>query len=129
MKSLPSLVAIGTVLSATCYAQTCPGPKTRQVTIGGNTIDGYVSLQHRPLKSAQVRLRSSGKVTWIGSTKDDGSFHIHDLRRGIYSLTVNGWGSAIIRINPDLTKSSGQTIYYSLLLVDKECIATLRVMN
>ena len=129
MKSLPSLVAIGIVLSATCCAQTCPGPKTRQVTIGGDTIDGYVSLQQRPLKSAQVRLRSSGKMTWVGSTKDDGSFHIKDLRRGIYSLTVSGWGSAIIRINPDLTKSSGQTIYYSLLLVDNECIATLKVMN
>jgi hypothetical protein len=30
---------------------------------------------------------------------------------------------------PDLAKSSGQTIYYSLLLVDNECIATIKVMN
>jgi hypothetical protein len=58
------LVAIGIVLLATCYTQTCPQSADTSVTIGGDTIDGYVSLQHTPLKSAQVRLRSGGKMTW-----------------------------------------------------------------
>ena len=46
-------------------------------------------------------------------------------------LTVKGWGSTIIRINPDLTHSfgNGQMLYYSLLLVDNECVETVMVMN
>jgi hypothetical protein len=131
MKALPSLVAIGIVLSAASYAQRCPDPKLQQAAIGGDTIDGYVSLQQRPLMSAQVRLLSNGKTVWAGSTDDIGSFHIKGLRRGTYRLTVKGWGSTIIRINPDLTHSfgNGQMLYYSLLLLDNECVATVMVTN
>jgi hypothetical protein len=131
MKALLSLVAIGIVLSAACYAQRCPDPKLQQAAIGGDTIDGNVSLQQRPLMSAQVRLLSNGKTVWAGSTDDIGSFPIKGLRRGTYRLTVKGWGSTIIRINPDLTHSfgNGQMRYYSLLLVDKECVETVMVTN
>jgi hypothetical protein len=131
MKALPSLVAIGIVLSAACYAQRCPDPKMRQATIGGDAINGYVSLQQKPLKSAQVRLLFNGKTCWVGSTNDTGSFQITGLRPGNYRLTVNGWGSATIRVSPDLTKSfgNGQTLNYSVMLVDKECIWTITAMN
>jgi hypothetical protein len=131
MRALPSLVAIGIVLSAACNAQRCPDPNSQRAAIGGNTISGYVSLQQRPLKAAQARLLSNGKTTWVGSTNDVGSFQIKGLRPGTYRLTVKGWGSATIRISPDLTKSfgNGQMPFYSLLLVDNECIETLIVMN
>jgi hypothetical protein len=131
MKALPSLVAIGIVLSAACYAQHCPDPKMQQAAIGGDTINGYVSLQQKPLKSAQVRLFFNGKTSWVGLTNDIGSFQIKGLRSGTYRLTVKGWGSATIRISPALTHSfgNGQTLNYSLLLVDNECIWTITVMN
>ena len=108
MKALPSLIAIGIVLSAACYAQRCPDPKSQQAAIDGDT-----------------------KTIWAGSTDDIGSFPIKGLRRGTYRLTVKGWGSTIIRINPDLTHSfgNGQMLYYSLLLVDNECIWTIMVEN
>jgi Carboxypeptidase regulatory-like domain len=131
MNALPSLVAIGIVLSAACHAQRCPDPNLQRAAIGGDTIDGYVSLHQKPLKSAQVRLLSNGKTTWVGSTNDVGSFQIKGLRPGTYRLTVKGWGNATIRISPDLTKSfgNGQMLFYSLLLVDNECIATITVTN
>jgi hypothetical protein len=131
MKGLPSLVAIGIVLSAACHAQPCPNRNSRRAAIGGDPIDGYVSLQQMPLKYAQFRLLSNGKTTWVGSTNDVGSFQIKGLRPGTYHLTVRGWGSATIRISPDLTKSfgNGQTLLYSVLLVDNECIVTITHMN
>ncbi|HKD60053.1 MAG TPA: carboxypeptidase-like regulatory domain-containing protein [Terracidiphilus sp.] len=131
MKALPSLVAIGIMLSAACYAQRCPDPKSQQAAIVGDTINGYVSLQQRPLKSAQVRLLSDGKTIWVGSTDKTGSFQIKGLRRGTYRLTVKGWGSAIIRINPDLSKpcGNGQTPIHIVWLADSECIWTVTVMN
>jgi len=130
MKALPSLVAIGIVLSAACHAQSCPDPKSQQAAIMGDTINGYVSLQQRPLKSAQVRLLSNGKTIWVGSTDKIGSFHIKRLRPGTYRLSVRGWGGTTIRINPDLTKpcGNGQPIY-EVWLVDSECIWTVTVMN
>jgi len=103
MKALPSLVAIGIVFSAACHAQRCPDPNSQRAAIGGDTIDGYVILQEKPLKSTQDRLLFNGKTTWVGSTNDVGSFQIKGLRPGTYRLTVKGWGSATIRISPDLT--------------------------
>jgi len=131
MKALQSLVAIGIALSAACYAQRCPDPKMQQAAIGGDTIDGYVSLHQEPLKSAQVRLLFNGKTSWVGSTNDIGSFKIKGLRPGTYRLTVKGWGSATIRISQALTHSfgNGQTLNYSLLLRDDGCIWTISVMN
>ena len=131
MKALPSLVAIGIALSAACYAQRCPDPKMQRAAIGGDTINAYVSLQQKPLKSAQVRLLCNGKTSWVGSTDDIGSFQIRGLRPGTYHLTVKGWGSATIRISPALTHSfgNGQMLNYSLLLRDDGCIWTITVMN
>ena len=130
MKALASLVAIGILLSAACYAQSCPDPKMQRAEIGGDTIYGIVSMQQKPLKSALVRLLFNGKTSWVGSTNDIGSFQIEGLRPGTYRLTVKGWGSTTIRISPAMTHScgNGQTLNYSLLLVD-ECIWTVTVMN
>lgn len=131
MKVLTSLVAIGIVLAAVSYAQRCPNPNDQRATIGGDTIDGYVSLQQRPLKSAQIRLLSNGKTAWVGSTNDLGGFRIKGLRPGNYRLTVNGWGSTTIRISPALTHpfGNGQMLNYSLRFVDNECVWTIMVMN
>ena len=125
MKALPSLIAIGIGLSAACHAQRCPDPNSQRAAIGGDAIDGNVSLQQKPLKAAQVQLLSNGKTTWTGSTNDAGSFHIKGLQPGTYRLTVKGWGSTTIRVSPDLSKSFG----YFLLLVDNECIETFMVIN
>ena len=131
MKALPSLAAITIALSTACYAQHCPDPNSKWASIGGDTINGSVSLQQRPLKFAKVQLSYNSKVTWVGSTDDGGSFHVKGLRPGTYHLAVRGWGTTTIRINPALPKcfGSGQTVYYSVLLVDNGCIWTIKVMN
>jgi hypothetical protein len=109
-----------------CYASHCPDPNLRQAVIGGDTINGSLILQTKPLKFAQLRLYfSTGKTAWVGMTDKDGSFHITDLRPDNYRLDVRGWGSATIRMNPDLTKlSNGQIPSYSVLLMENECVAT-----
>ena len=131
MKPLLSLVAIVIVLSAACYAQHCPNPNLQRAEIGGDAINGSVELQSGPLKLVQVRVLSSGKISWSGLTDDNGMFHVKGLRPGTYRLAVKGWGSATIRINPNLTKSfgNGQQPYYWVRLLDNECIGTITVMN
>lgn len=130
MKALLSLVAM-IVLSGACYAQHCPDPNSQRAEIGGNAINGSVELHSKPLKSAQVRVLSSGKISWTGLTDDNGSFHVKGLRPGTFRLAVKGWGSATVRINPELTKpfGNGQLPYYWVRLVDNECIQTITVMN
>jgi hypothetical protein len=124
MNRLPSLVAIGIVLSAVCYAQHCPDPRLQQAVIGGDTIDGFVFPHHKPLKFAEVRLLfPNGKTAWTGTTDSEGGFHIRHLRPDAYRLVVQGWGSTMIRISADLTKlPNGQTVRYSVQLMDDECI-------
>lgn len=131
MNRLQSLIAIGIVVSAACYAQHCPDPKLQQAAVGGDTIEGSVNLHQKPLKFAQLRLSSNGKTTWVGATDHEGLFHIRELRPDSYRLTVRGWGSTTIRVSSDLTKSfgNGQSLLYELLLVDDGCIVTLTVMN
>jgi hypothetical protein len=131
MKALLALVAIGIGLSAVCYAEHCPDPRLQRAVIGGDTIDGSVLLHHKPLKFAQLRLfLPNGKTGWVGTTDKNGAFHIRDLRPDAYRLVVRGWGSTTIRISPDLNKlSNGQTLFYSVLLMDGGCIGTMTVTN
>lgn len=131
MKALLSLVAIVIALSAACHAQHCPDPTMQRAEIGGDAINGSVELQSGPLKSVQVRVSSRGKISWSGLTDDNGMFHVKGLRPGTYRLAVKGWGSATIRIDPELTKSfgNGQQPYYWVRLLDNECVGTLMVMN
>jgi hypothetical protein len=131
VKGLPALAAVGIVLSSVCYAKPCPDPRLQQAVIGGDTIDGSVRLHHKPLKFAQLRLFfSSGKTAWVGTADKDGGFHIRDLRPDTYRLDVRGWGSTTIRISPDLNKlSNGQTLFYSVQLMEGECIGTTTVTN
>jgi len=131
MKGLAPLLAIGLALAMGCHAQVCAGPNLHRTRIGGDAINAHVSLQHKPLKSAPVHLLSRDRTVWVGSTDKNGSFRVKGLRPGTYRLTVEGWGSATIRITPDPPKSPGneQTLQYSLLLADNECIASVVVMN
>ena len=112
--------------TSVCFAKRCPDPRLQQAVIGGETIDGSVRPHNKPLKFAQVGLFfSSGESAWVGKTDKDGGFHIKQLRPDTYRLDVRGWGSTSIRISPDLTKlSNGQTVFYSVQLMEDECIAT-----
>jgi hypothetical protein len=103
----------------------------RLAIIGGDTITGGVLIHKKALKFAQLRLYSStGKTAWVGMTDNDGSFHITQLPPDTYRLKVRGWGSTTIRINPDLSKlPNGQTLFYSVLLMDDGCIGTTTVTN
>jgi hypothetical protein len=119
------------IATSVCYANRCPDPRLQQAVIGGETIDGSVRLHNKPLKFAQVRLFfSSGESAWVGKTDKDGGFHIRKLRPDTYRLDLRGWGSSSIRISPDLNKlSNGQTVFYSVQLMEDECIATTAVTN
>jgi len=114
-----------------CYASHCPDPNLRQAVIGGDTINGSVILQKKPLKFAQLRLYSSaGKTAWVGVTDKGGSFRITNLPPDTYRLDVRGWGSATIRLNADLNKlSNGQIPAYSVQLMENECVGTTAVVN
>lgn len=112
-------------------APSCPDPRLRLAIIGGNTITGGVLIHRKPLKFAQLRLYSSTRKTaWVGMTDKDGSFRITHLPPDTYRLDVRGWGSTTIRISPDLDKlPNGQTLFYSVLLIDGGCIDTMTVTN
>jgi len=131
MKKSLALAVIGIVLSSVCYGMPCSESRLQQAVIGGNSIDGSVRLHHKPLRLAQLRLLfSNGKTAWVGATDKDGGFHIRDLRPDTYRLDVRGWGSTTIHINPDLNKlPNGQTLFYSVQLMDGECIGTTTVTN
>jgi hypothetical protein len=75
--------------SSLCFASQCPEVELRQAIIGGDTIDGSVILNHKPLKSAQIQLYfSTGKVAWIGTTDKNSRFHITHLPPDTYRLDV-----------------------------------------
>ena len=114
-----------------CYASHCPDPNLRQAVIGGDTINGSIILQKKPLRFAQLRLYfSTGKTAWVGMTDKDGSFRITHLRPDTYRLDVRGWGSATIRFNPELNKlSNGQIPDYSVQLMENECVGTATVVD
>ena len=92
--------------------------------IGGDTIDGSVILNQKPLKSAQIRLYfSTGKTAWVGMTDKKGSFRIAHLPPGTYRLDVRGWGSTTIRLDPTLTElPNGQMPSWAVQLMDNECV-------
>ena len=128
MRWVPVAFVLGTSF---CFASPCPDPRMQHAVIGGDTIDGGVSLHHKPLKFAQLRLSfSNGTTAWVGTTDKDGRFHIRDLRPDTYRLDVRGWGTATIRISADLSKlPNGQQVFYTLALMDDECIGAVTVTN
>lgn len=119
------------LFTSLCYASHCPDPNLRQAVIGGDTLNGSIILQKKPLKFAQLRLYfSTGKTAWVGMTDKDGGFSITNFRPDTYRLDVRGWGSATIRLNPDLNKlSNGQIPAYSVQLIENECVGTTTVVN
>lgn len=125
---LLTLVLATTLCNA---APRCPDPRLRLAIIGGDTITGGVLIHKKPLKFAQLRLYSStGKTAWVGMTDKDGSFRITHLPPDTYRLDVRGWGSATIRLNPDLNKlPNGQIPAYSVLLMENGCVSTPTVVN
>jgi hypothetical protein len=114
-----------------CFAAQCPDPRLRQAVIGGETINGSVVLHQKPLKSAQLRLYFSiGKTAWVGMTDKDGTFRISQLRPDTYRLDVRGWGSATIRLNPDLNKlANGQIPVWSVQLMEDKCVGTTTIID
>ncbi len=108
-------------------ASSCPDPNLRQATIGGDAIIGFTSTLHAgPLTSARVRLYSSdGIFVWGGITDNNGDFEIHSLQVGEYHLKVSGWGSATVKLVPELGKVGSQKSFWSISLADKGCIITV----
>jgi hypothetical protein len=111
-------------VASLCFASHCPDARLRQAVIGGDTIDGSVILNQKPLKSAQIRLYfSTGKTAWVGMTDKKGSFRIAHLPPGTYRLDVRGWGSTTIRLDPTLTElPNGQMPSWAVQLMDNECV-------
>lgn len=109
----------------------CPDPRQREVTIGGDAIHASVLLHHKPNVGAQVQLYfSSGKAAWAGVTDKKGSFTVKNLPPDTYKLDVRGWGSTTVRLSTELSiTKNGQRPYFSVLLTDDECISYMEVVN
>ena len=108
----------------------CPDPSQRQVTVGGNSLTGYLARHRKPVKFAKVRLySSSGKVAWVGATDKDGGFATGSMPPDDYRIEATGWGSATVRLNPALRTQNNQTPAWTLLLFDNACIASIEVTN
>jgi hypothetical protein len=125
-------VLLTLILAATlCNAASrCPDPKLREAVIGGNTINGGVVLNKKPVRFADVRLySSSGEAAWIGKTDKDGTFKTALLPPDDYRLEINGWGSTTIHLNPGIDKGFRQTPVWNILLIDNACVATIQIMN
>jgi hypothetical protein len=118
-------------VTSLCFASHCPDPNVRQAVIGGDTINGNIVLQQKPLKFAQLRLYfSTGKTAWVGMTDKDGSFRITHLQPDKYRLNVRGWGSTTIRLEPKLNKfANGQVPNWAVLLMDNQCVAALESVD
>jgi hypothetical protein len=125
-------LTIGLVFSASLgFASRCPDPNLRQAVIGGDTINGFVVLHGKPVKFAQMRLySSSGKTAWVGVADKEGGFAIKHLPPDTYRLTVRGWGSATIRLDPALTQlPNGQMPNWGVQLMDNECVGYSESVN
>jgi hypothetical protein len=111
-------------VASLCFASHCPDARLRQAVIGGDTIDGSVILNQKPLKSVQIRLYfSTGKTAWVGMTDKKGSFCIAHLPPDTYRLDVRGWGSTTIRLDPTVTElPNGQMSSWAVQLMDNECV-------
>jgi hypothetical protein len=111
-------------VASLCFASHCPDARLRQAVIGGDTIDGSVIINQKPLRSAQIRLYfSTGKTAWVGVTDKKGSFRIAHLPPDTYRLEVRGWGSTTIRLEPTLTElPNGQMPVWAVQLMDNECV-------
>jgi hypothetical protein len=85
-------------------AAQCPDPRYRELEIGGDTISGYVSIARKRWPSASVQLYSWGRLLRTTQTDNDGQFTINDVSPGKYTLSVTGWGSTTIRIDPEFDR-------------------------
>jgi hypothetical protein len=68
---------------------------------------------------------SDGIFVWGGITDNNGDFEIHSLQVGEYHLKVSGWGSATVKLVPELGKVGSQKSFWSISLADKGCIITV----
>jgi hypothetical protein len=108
----------------------CDDPQLRSAVIGGHIIDASVVRARKPLKRVKIRLFSEQKLFWTGITDKDGRFTIADVPSGKYKLSVEKWGSVEIELKAELDVSgTGQRPYYSLMLIDNTCVATVMVEN
>jgi hypothetical protein len=125
-----ALVTVVLALSLRVIASPCPDPMLQEATIGGNTVNGGVVLDKKPVKFANVSFySSSGETAWIGKTDKDGVFNTAQLPPDDYQLEIGGWGSTTIHLNPVIDKGFHQTPVWSILLFDKGCVATIQIMN
>ena len=109
----------------------CSDPRLQAAVIGGDIIQASVSRKPgKPRRFAAVQLYSGDKLLWTGTTDKDGAVTINHLQHGKYRLSVAGWGSAMVDLDPKLDQlSNGQRPSYSLLLFDDACVDVNTVVN
>lgn len=72
---------------------------------------------------------SSGKIAWVGATDGNGGFATGLLPPDEYRIESAGWGSATVRLNPDVAKQFSQPPAWTLQLMDNGCISYIADMN
>ena len=109
-----------------CFAASgCPDLKMREAVVGGDSINGVVTLQGKAVKSALVSLNSvKGKFARGTTTDKNGAFTLYRIPPGKYSLTVYGWGRIPIQVDPKADRDYPQKPNWSVTLTDNGCIST-----
>jgi len=101
----------------------CPNGFKREVEIGGDSINGFVSLGGKPVKSALLNLySSSGKSVRTAMTDANGRFTMRKISPGKYSLHVQHWGERYsIEVNPTKDRERPFKGDWWLTLMDGGC--------
>jgi len=93
---------IALIIGTLPIAAQCPDPRYRELRVGGDKISSHVSIARQPVQSALVRLYSSGRLLRTTHTNDQGGFTIDAISPGQYTLSIDGWGSIAVRVDPEL---------------------------
>jgi hypothetical protein len=118
-------------LTSASVAFACSDPRLETAIIGGDVIQASVYRKPgKPRKLAQVELYYGNKLAWTGTPDKNGMFTINHLQHGRYRLSIAGWGSAVVELDPKLDElSNGQRPSYNLQLFDDAGVGVTEVVN
>lgn len=103
----------------------CPDSSLRLAEISGNELS-VLLWTNGAVAGRKAQLFSGKKLIWSGVTDQQGRFLIRKLTDGSYTLYVERWGSATIRLDPKYAgpfAQVGQTPHFDVQLSNFGCVS------